>query len=328
MTGAGRVGARRRGRVAAAALAAAIGLAGGAVPAAAQGSAPGGPQAVRATVTPSQARLGERLTYRGSAVVPRGTTGLKWLPPEEDPEVAWSPLRARVGRGADADTLAVESEIQIFRTGAVSIPGLRLQAQDPAQPTTWRLPAVRVVIAPVLTAADSNADLRNVRGPLAAPWWERVPWLLVVAGGLLAGLAVALWMWLRRRGRVEVAAAAAPADPATLALQRLADLRAKGLAARGRYGEHAFELTRILRRFLEATLATPRPGDTTASLQSRLEGAGVAGAELVAVMELLRYWDRVKFAQVPTTAAEATAAEAAVEEFVRRRAAPVERQAA
>jgi hypothetical protein len=281
------------------------------------------PHSLHSSISPAKGRLGERMTYEGSAVVRRGATPLKWLPPEEDPDVTWAPLRAHLSHGDAADTLRVETEIQIFRTGSVAVPGLRIQAQDPNQPTVWRLPVVTVGISSVLAAADSNADLRPMRGPLEAPWWERVPWLIALGVGLLAGLLTVLVMWwYKRRRSVEVLVPAPRTDPATTALERLAELRSRGLAARGRYAEHAFELTRILRRFLEATLATPRPGDTTASLYARLQNVGLTPPELESLMELLRYWDRVKFARVPTTAAEASTAEDAVEAFVRRHAPP------
>src|SRR5439155_13067035 len=134
-----------------------------------------------AGVVPGVAYLGERVRYRGY-VIAGGPTAVKWLPPDKDPDLTWGTPRAWRARvpGAAGETLLVEIPLQAFRLGTVVIQGLALQ--DAAGGQIGRLPAVRLEIVPVLTAADSNADLKPARGPLLAPWYERVPWAWVAAG--------------------------------------------------------------------------------------------------------------------------------------------------
>ncbi|MBI5710167.1 MAG: DUF4129 domain-containing protein [Candidatus Eisenbacteria bacterium] len=132
---------------------------------------------------------------------------------------------------------------------------------------------------------------------------------------------------LRRRSR-RVAAGPVPAavvqDPAARALAELEALRGLHLPEHGRFAEHAFHLTRVLRRFLEATAGTPRPGDTTPELLGHLEAARLEPGDLERMGRLLRLWDQVKFARVPSTVEEARRAETSVEELARRRPAPAE----
>ncbi len=290
---------------------------------------------VRAAVRPAAMRLGEAVTYRGWVVVPSGLT-VRWARPEGGGAFSWSGLatrRARTFPGTKAgygrsDTAWVESRLQCFTLGTVAVAGLafRVAAGTPgAQPLEGRLPTVHLRVLPVVPATDTSAELKPVRGPLAAPWWERVPWRLVVLGAL-ASIAIALLVLRLRKRGVTAAAAPAPAavirDPAARALAELEALRGLRLPEHGRFGEHAFHLTRILRRFLEATAGTPRPGDTTPELLLHLEAAPLERGDLDRVAGLLRLWDQVKFARVPSTAEEARRAEAAVEELARRRLAP------
>jgi len=292
---------------------------------------------VRVSVTPKVAKLGERVIYRGRAILRYGLpASVKWLPPEESPDLTWGEFKARrvsgqveqrLGAAArrpptttrwdHSDTLDVEVSLQAFRTGSVTIPGLRFQDQDPDHPTVYRLPAIQLIVAPVLSAADSNADLRPPRGPLAAPWWERVSWMVIaaVAGGLMALLAAIVW--LRRRRKPAAVPAPKPLDPVSEALAGLASLKRLKLPEAGRFAEHAFQLTRILRRFLEATAGAARPGHSTTELVAQLERAHLDPQQVRVLERLLRSCDRVKFARASSSVDASHASEQTVEALVR-----------
>jgi hypothetical protein len=276
--------------------------------------------------------IGEVTSYRGSVTVPEGV-GVRWRAPDTTGMIAWGARRAgRVTLGGGRDSVWVEVPLQAFALGALSIPGLGVELRSGGAALRYaRLPMTRLVVAPVIPADDSTARLRGLRGPLAAPWWERVPWLWVA--GALAVIAAVVWLVrrLRKRPPAKVAAPApAPAvrrDPVAEALTELAALRRLGLPAQARYGEHAFHLSKILRRFLEATAGAPRPGDTTPELVERLRDAWLEPADLERLQGLLTRWDRVKFARAPSSAEDCTAAEAAVESWVRRFASPASKVA-
>jgi hypothetical protein len=283
-------------------------------------------QQARVTLRPGLAGLGERVTYRAE-VITRPEAAVRWLLPDSAAALTWG--EPRVGRsrarrpGGRLDTTWIEASLQAFELGAVPVPGVRFEFRrhggDPA--VTMRAPTGRLVIAPVLAAADSDATLRPLHGPLAAPWWERVPWRWLAAAVLALLLALALGRARGRRRRAPDVCPEPALSPAARALAALAELRALRLPAQGRFAEHAFRLGQILRRYLESTVPTTRPGDSTPELVRHLGEAGLRAEDLGRLAGLLRVWDRVKFAREPFSVEEAARTEAAVEIFLRRGAA-------
>jgi hypothetical protein len=292
------------------------------------GVEPAPAQALRTRVTlrPGTVKLGERVVVRGQ-VIGRAAPSVAWMRPEAAPSFTWGVPRSEVrpakGPGGASrsrpDTAWVEVSLQVFETGMVPVPGMRFQYRTSSGAQAFgRLPVANLVVISQIAPADTQARLRDVRH-LAAPWWERVPWRWVALGTLLLGVAAWIGWWLRRRrpaAPLEIPAAEPGA--AERALAALAALRAQDLPGRERYAEHAFELGQILRRYLEATVATTRPGDSTPELLAHLRDAGLEADDLQRLAGLLRVWDRVKFAREPFTRGEALRTEAAVEAFVRR----------
>lgn len=289
---------------------------------------------MRASISPAPARLGQSLTYRGMVLV-EPDVRVKFEPPQSAGALTWSRIRA--GRektgwvqnvSVGADSVWFEARLQVFELGLIPVPGPVVQMSRMPGTThkgTAHLPTVRVSILPTITAADSNAELRALHGPLPAPWWERVPWvaIFVVLLALLV-VVVARRLLRRRKPRPVASPAAAPVvarpriDAAAEALRALAALRTRALPQQARFGEHALELTAILRRFLEATVTTPRPGDTSGELLDRLRASRLPEDDYERLEGLLLLWDRVKFARAPLTVEEATRCEEAVEGYVRR----------
>jgi hypothetical protein len=293
------------------------------------------------------------VTYRGWVLNPLVGYTARWLPPDPETALTWGepttsvrrfipgsitgrgsakpPKPDRSGRYAagPADTLFVEVPLQAFALGKLTVPGLSIEIDDGRGPRVYRLPVVTLDVIPVLSAADSNADYRQLHAPLAAPWWERIPWRWVFIGLFTIAAAVAAYMlWRRRRPQAPAAAPAPlPIDPRAEALAALAALRALNLPEHGRFAEHAFRLGQILRRYLEVVTQVARPGDTTPELVMHLKAAGLPPDDQTRLAGLLRAWDRVKFAREPYTLDEAVRSERAVETFLRRPAGPVERVA-
>jgi len=276
----------------------------------------------RAGVSPSRAGLGEAVTYRGRIPVASGVVW-QWVEPKDSDDLSWSAVVPSRVNGLDGapDTMVIRATVQAFRLGTVVIPGLEMRRRGDGAPPTLHLPTVRLEVTAMAGASDSSADLRPARGPFAAPWWERVPWRWVLLA--LALVALAVWLVRRfRRRRVEAPEPVPAFDPVAAALAQLAALRDLDLPGRGRFAEHAFHLSHIARRYLEATIGVVRPGHSTPELVARLDGTPLAHDDVAAIGGLLRVWDRLKFARAAATADEARRAEDAVESLVRRSAPP------
>jgi hypothetical protein len=285
------------------------------------------------SVTPAAVYLGQPARYTGYVVLPSGGGTLpRWLPADTTEAVTWGALQAsRTGGGGRGDTLKIEATLQAFRLGILDIPGFAFVDSARAPGEVRRLPGVRLLVMPVIPVTDSTPQLRPMRAPLRAPWWERVPWAWVVGIALLLGAIV--WLVRRRPKRVAAPApavvSAPPVDPAETALKRLKALRALRLPEAGAFGEHALELTSILRRYLETTTPRLRPGFTTADLAAHMADEGVSEQDLRVLVNLMRVWDRVKFARAASTADEARTWEASVETFlIGRRRQPSRQEAA
>jgi len=291
------------------------------------------PYSIGVRLSRNAVKIGEPTVYRGW-ITGGDPARIRFFAPDSGGAFTWGPLRATVRspRGkpverdavggvafTDFDTVFVETKLQAFAAGDLTLPGLAFELDDGSGPRPGRLPVTKLVVAPMLTAADTSAQLRALRGPLAAPWWERVPWTMValIAAGIGALVAAIVWL-RRRRPATAVPAPAVARDPATQALAELEALRRLGLPGRGRFSDHAFQLGRIVRRFLEATAGTPLPGDTTPEFVGHLEAARLEGEDLKRIETLMRFWDRVKFARAEESVDEASRAEHSVESLVRR----------
>jgi hypothetical protein len=291
------------------------------------------PYSVGARLSRGVAKIGQPVLYR-AWITGGDPARIRFLAPDSGGAFTWGPLRATVKtpraaaverdaiRGvsfADFDTVWVEASFQAFAAGDLPVPGLAFELDDGSGPRAGRMPMSKLVVAPMLTAADTSARLRGLRGPLAAPWWERVPWPIVALATLALFAIVALVVWLRQRRPAPVVAAPAVArDPVSQALAELDALKRLGLPQRARFAEHAFQLGRIVRRFLEATLGTPLPGDSTPEFVGHLEAARLSAEDLKRIETLMRSWDRVKFARAEASVDEAARAEQSVEGLVRR----------
>ena len=180
---------------------------------------------MRAVVTPAPARLGQSLTYRAHVIVGDRARAV-FSSPDTGGAFTWG--AARMGRvplehmpenlhGSiyNADSVWLEIPLQVFATGSVSIPGPAVKivpANGVSAPIRSRFPTLHLIVLPTITAADSNATLRAVHGPLGAPWWERVPWRIVTAVAFLVAVLVTLVVGWRRRRRPLAAGVAQARD--------------------------------------------------------------------------------------------------------------------
>ena len=144
---------------------------------------------------------------------------------------------------------------------------------------------------------EGLADLK----PVIAPAWNPRPWVLA-ALVLVVAVAVAVFLWRRRHRPAPLEPVLAPEELARLALAAL--LRPARLAEEDP-GPFAFEVSGILRRYLEARFGFLAWRMTTAELLRAMphELAEQRKVE-AAIRDVLEASDRVKFAREAVTEAE------------------------
>lgn len=146
-------------------------------------------------------------------------------------------------------------------------------------------------------SSDGNAtpmtDIHDIK-PLLSMGLD-LQWLYWVVGALvLAGLALLAWyLWRRRKKTVPPIPAPPPAAPHIEAYRSLDALAAQaGISAKQYY----FQLSAILRRYLERRYGFPAAEMTTEELLPRLDGLPL-GADLApALKAFCRSADPIKFA--------------------------------
>ena len=176
--------------------------------------------------------------------------------------------------------LTVNLAFRVTQAGAASV----IQA-DPV--------TLRIAPPPGVTKAS---EIRDIKGPLRArrPLWL---WLFLLA--LLAGL---IYAWRRRmRGRGGFAMGPSqgpPRSPEELAREALETLRSSNLWLEGRRREFYFELTEILRLYLENRVRIPATRLTTTELLRHLRQAELDKEVGGVVRKIMDRADLVKFAKL------------------------------
>ena len=194
-----------------------------------------------------------------------------------------------------------------------------------APPVKYRRPNEELVDAPaahavvtvesVLPKDAAATDVRDIRGPEAAP----IDWRpYQVGAGVLAFLGACgglLWWWLR--GRHRTAPPPPQRSPQEIAREALRALKGQGLSERGDWKEYYSTLSNIIRVYLEGRFGLRAPEMTTEEfLQATARGGQLERQHRELLGEFLVESDLVKFAKHVPTLAAAERGIAAAERFV------------
>jgi dephospho-CoA kinase len=171
---------------------------------------------------------------------------------------------------------------------------------------TVKTPKLFVEITSLLQQEGGAQDIRDIKPPVSV-FPSLKTFLPVVAA--LAGIAAAflLGMWLFGRYRRKRAARAVARKPAhEEALESLENLLKKNLVEQERFQEFCFEISFILRTYLESRFRIPAVDFTTEEILKRVnERDGVIDGEMKPLLaEFLTDTDLVKFAKHQPSAEE------------------------
>ncbi|MEW6746408.1 MAG: BatD family protein [Planctomycetota bacterium] len=219
----------------------------------------------------------------------------------------------------DREVTRLIYKLEPLRTGEVTIAPVPVEFEDhteggDSERHTIESEAVTVKVTSMVEGEAPRLDQLAPRaGPLPLPAERRIPWQIVVAAILAAGV-VASWIWRRRRRQAPSGRALSPAELAYLELQRLLQDDPLG---RGELQTFYVELTLIVRRFIERTTGIRAPEQTTEEFLRAMQAhAGFEPEERSRLRSFLESADLVKFAAFRPTADEIEASFQRAKEFV------------
>ena len=229
--------------------------------------------------------------------------------------------RAAASRANDAGGRLVETTIVLepFLPGELETPAIVLtpQLKGGGEGEALTIKPMAVTVASLIEGDPKAATLADVKGVEDAP--AVLNWVLIVGGGVvglgvLAAAGVGVWMMLRREE------APVPVRPAhELALEALDRLRVRGLVESGLVKQYYFELSAILRRYIEGRFGLHAPDRTTEEFLHEARGTAAMGTQDVQLLErFLEHCDLVKFAKLPVDQRQAELSMTTVRDFVER----------
>lgn len=187
-----------------------------------------------------------------------------------------------------------------YRLGEITIPPVEYTVlKSGGSMEARRAGPVSFVVESVRDDPETADELKDIR-PLAAAalgWTSFISPLLALA---VAGAALYLaWRWYsRRRAAPPERAEDRPPTPCEAALAAISRLRADDPFGAGRFQEHFFRLSRIVREYVERRYGIMALERTTPELEIELDrdGASMPAAAKPRLLALLKVCDMVKFA--------------------------------
>jgi hypothetical protein len=280
---------------------AALLLAAGAVPEAA-------PLALDVRVDPEEVTLGEHIALR--IAVEHDARDVYALQAFDPAPLATAPgasaassRREELGAGKARTTF--EITLADYATLEPRIPDVMLSVSGPDGPRQLSIRGRPLKLRSLVQEEGQPSPERAHHGPKPpVPLYVRsYLWAWLLGGAALAAVLVALWL-RRRRKSPEDRKAVPEVFADDLALQRLADLRARAPWTRGEGRASIFTLSEIVRAYLGDRLQFNALDLTSEEFVAELRRRRLIGLDLADLIEEVRWEDLVKFAKLEPTAEE------------------------
>lgn len=186
-------------------------------------------------------------------------------------------------------------------TGSLSFPKLQV-IPEISDGQTHFTDAFQVKVIPVRAENDTTlVDIKPLaKYPMQLPIWVYYILITIAILGIIY-----LILHRRKRTRIDttekanIPSSTSLDPPWKIALKQLDELLSLNLIQKGEYIRHHYELSLILRQFLERKYRFPAVEMTTSEIQQVADRLYIASSQ--EVLNFLKYCDRVKFAKyIPT----------------------------
>lgn len=215
----------------------------------------------------------------------------------------FKPLPEKKMKGRVVQT--TEFLVTTFTTGEYVIPPIAVSYTD----TTGKKQllysdSIKITVKSVGRKASDTDDIRDIKPPLAVGS-ETLPF--VVGGVLFLLLAAAGYLWWRKRRTVAVVGQLPPVDTRPvweIAKERLLILKNSGLLSENRIKEYHFQLSEIVRWYLERRFGILALEQTTEEIRAALKKIDFPRRLFSTAIGLLDFCDLAKFAKYQPPATE------------------------
>ncbi len=278
---------------------------------------PAGKQAPRIKETLKQEGfdVGEDIRLRIEAAAPAGTL-FRWKPPQEEIEgLSVEDHKIQTSDRPWGSRLSVDLLLRSFEPGEHEIPELPISYRRKGG-ADWKETSTRPLKVTVKSRVSGDVlklDIKEIKGPLG-----RRPVLVLAFITLLAAAAAAFGISYWKRRRRGLAGVAVPPTPAhEIALQKIKELLAKDYISRGLEQQFYYELSLIVREYLEDRFGIRAPEMTTEEFLEHLRvGSALVPAHKELLKDFLTHCDLVKFARYEPGRPEIDAAVASARRLI------------
>jgi hypothetical protein len=228
----------------------------------------------------------------------------------------WKRPKPRInddGRREQEHTYVLET----YLTGNYELPPAHIRYRDSSGTNVLSSTPVCVEVITVAEEGDLFSGIRDIKEPveLAVETPGRLKyWIIAISAAVVAIAAITLLFALRRKRE----AAPAPPVPAhERAYEALRRLHALQLVEQGRIKEYYFELSIILRHYIENRFGLRAPEQTTEEFLQSIKSSDVfSSGQRRILKDFLKECDLVKFANYSASPADAQRAHDVVVAFI------------
>jgi hypothetical protein len=248
---------------------------------------------IYSTVNQRELSVGDRVYFTVTAMVPKGAAVVPPDPASSFGSLVVKEWNSKKSQLAKADSISFDYVVTTYKAENCTIPSLSYMVENGPDHDTLRTESIPLVVVP-LCRTDS-ADIMDLKAQQVTGK-QPLLWLwLLLAAVMLTVTVIAIRFFLRKLKKAPPTPP--PIPPYEEALRALAALDAKQYPLKGMIREYAFELSEILKRYIERRFGTNAAEFTTEEMLAWL-GISPLDKELKASMEwFFRAADPVKFAK-------------------------------
>lgn len=245
------------------------------------------------TISNRELSVGDRLLFSVSAIVPKGATVVPPDPASSFGTVTVKEWNSKKHELSQADSIVFDYVITTYKAENCTIPSLSYMIENGTARDSLKTVAAPLTVIPLCTADTVDImDLKpqQIAGKRPLLWL----WILLGALAIVAGILIARNFIKKLKKPLQPPP---PIPPYDEAIEALKTLEAKQYLMKGMVREYVFELSDILKRYIERSFTINAAEFTTEEMLAWL-GISPLDKSLRASMEwFFRAADPVKFAK-------------------------------